>query len=149
MFDSMLPAPWNYLQEFSDFFFGDDETKQKAFFGVIPYPFSPVQVVLPPISRSLTTTFAAIWSNDWDRFASYHVWSMVPFGLFARNVKNTITSPSMTVDYMTGIPLHRINRWKNQYIDMTNPYRLLSDQEKKKGEAEASPFNLGDNPFVR
>jgi hypothetical protein len=32
---------------------------------------------------------------------------------------------------------------------MTNPYRLLSDQEKKKGEAEASPFNLGDNPFVR
>jgi hypothetical protein len=110
LFDNVLPSPWNYLQEFALFFFGDEEERDKAFFGTIPYPFSPVQVALPPVSRYFTTTFGTLLSGEWDRFASYHVWAFFPFGLAARSVYRTAENPVMIMENMTGFPLHRIHR---------------------------------------
>ncbi len=49
-------------------------------------------------------------TGDWDRFTSYHLWSMFPFGLMARDVKNTLQSPLRVVENTTGFPLMRVHQ---------------------------------------
>lgn len=117
LFDNILPAPWNYLEEFSDLFFGDEEERDRAFFGTLPYPISPLQIAMPPVSRIPITTFGALLSGDWDRFTAYHAWSFFPFGLMARNTYKTVDNPAMAIENMTGFPLHRVHREINQARD--------------------------------
>jgi len=130
MFESVLPSPWNYVQDFSDYFFGDEDERDKAFFGTIPYPFNPIQGVLPPSSRyAITPIQAAIaFFSDEDAQANldYRVMSMLPFGLLARNVYRSAKNPVMAGEFMTGIPFSRVGRMvKKERTKATRYYNGL------------------------
>lgn len=109
MFESVIPAPFNYLQDLSDYFFGDESDKEKAFFGTLPYPLNVTGIVLPPSSR-IFTAMTALAGGDVDRFVDYHIWTMIPFGLMGRNIVRTAENPVMAVDNLTGFPSARIGR---------------------------------------
>jgi hypothetical protein len=105
IFESSLPPPYSYIQDTAQLLFGDAEDRDKAFFGTYG-----LNIVLPPISRIPMQTFKALLTDDWDRFTSYHIWTMFPFGRFARDVKRTIETPEMVAENLTGIPLHKLGK---------------------------------------
>lgn len=120
MFESTLPAPMNYLEDLSAFFFGDEEEREKAFYGQLPYPLNVAGIVLPPSAR-IFTALTAMGGGDIDRFVDYHLWTMMPFGPLARNIKNSMNNPVMTVDFMTGFPLHRAAAEIRDAREQVNP----------------------------
>ena len=108
MFGANLPAPYDRLVNMSEFFFGNDDDKQKAFFGVPPYPMNPLQSVEPPMMRVPNALFGTMLSGDWQRFASYHVWTWFPFGRIGVDLAKTIDAPSMVLENMVGLPVHQM-----------------------------------------
>jgi hypothetical protein len=110
-FEATLPQPLGYLNDLSQFFFGQEkEDRERAFFGVLPYPFNVSQVVLPPSARIFTTWITPLMTGDWSRFANYHVWTFFPFGLMARDVNSTLENPIRAVENFTGFPLIRLHQ---------------------------------------
>jgi hypothetical protein len=122
MFGNILPAPWSYLEEFTAYFFGDEEERNKAFFGQIPYPFNPIQIALPPSSRYITTgisvpiemAIAMLSDKDLSDALDYRVTSLIPYGNLARNLSRSIQNPVMAPQFLTGIPFTSINRMQNK-----------------------------------
>ena len=55
LFNSVVAPPINYIAELAKYLFGDDETRERAFFGSFPYPLNIIQPVLPPSSRYFTS----------------------------------------------------------------------------------------------
>lgn len=117
LFGNINPAPWSYLRDFSSFFFGDEEERDKAFFGQIPYPFSPIQMVLPPSSRYITNTIEGVDSiiaylldKEVSDSLDYKIMSMIPYGLLGRNIVRSIQNPIMADQFLTGIPMVKIGR---------------------------------------
>ena len=108
IFGSNMAPPWSFLQDASSFFFGNDEDKDRAFFGSLPYPLNIIQPVSPPITRLLYPTFQAAVSGNWDRCFDYHVRTWFPYGRMANSVRKTMQDPSMAVEQFTGLPLHRL-----------------------------------------
>lgn len=125
MFESIVPAPWNYLLDFSDYFFGDEEARDRAFFGTLPYPFNPVQAILPPSTRVLATpltipiemAIAMISDKDMLDALDYRVVSLLPYGMLARNIIRSIDTPAMAPQYLTGIHFHSLTRLVNNMED--------------------------------
>ena len=93
LFDTALPPPYDYLQETSQWLFGDKEERNKAFFGVYPRPIAPLQIVTPPAARFLIDPMKALFNNDWERFMDYHIHTMYPFGRIVRQFEQTIDEP--------------------------------------------------------
>ena len=122
MFGNILPAPWSYLEEFSAYFFGDEEERNKAFFGQIPYPFNPIQIALPPSSRYITTgisvpiemAIAMLSDKDLSDALDYRVTSLIPYGNLVRNLSRSVQNPVMAPQFLTGIPFTTINRIQNK-----------------------------------
>ena len=107
LFESALPAPWNWFQDTSDLMFGDDKERERAFFGAYPYPFQPLQMVTPPALRALPPLFKGIVTDDYSKLADYTIWSMFPFGRLAKDVVGpggVIENPVYGVEKLTGIP---------------------------------------------
>ena len=125
MFESIVPAPWNYLLDFSDYFFGDEKERDRAFFGTLPYPFNPLQAVLPPSTRFVTTpltipiemAIAMISDKDMLDALDYRAVSLLPYGMLARNIIRSIDTPAMAPQYLTGIHFHSMTRLVNNMED--------------------------------
>ena len=129
-FEATLPQPLGYFQDLSDYFFGREiEEREKAFFGVLPYPFNVTQIELSPTSRAITAWIKPLMTGDWDRFASYHAWSMFPFGLAARDVRATLKNPIRLVENTTGFPLIRVHQELKRWQEVTPPTFFLVDLE--------------------
>lgn len=109
MFSSIVPAPMNYVADLSDYFFGEEDEKEKAFFGALPYPLNILGVAMPPSAR-IVTNMLALAGGDVDRFIEYNMYTFAPFGLMLRNTTKTVNNPMMGIEYMTGFPLHRLSR---------------------------------------
>tara|TARA_R100000656_G_scaffold98756_1_gene71668 strand:- start:7729 stop:10305 length:2577 start_codon:yes stop_codon:yes gene_type:complete len=105
LFENALPAPWNWLQDTSDWLFGNDRERERAFYGS---PFGPLQVITPPAFRLLPPMFKAMMNGDWSRLSDYYLWTMLPFGRMIRDVwgpGNIIDNPYYAVTKVTGVPL--------------------------------------------
>lgn len=105
LFENALPAPWNWFQDTTDWLFGDDRDRERAFYGS---PFGPLQVITPPAFRLLPPMFKAMMNGDWSRLSDYYLWTMLPFGRMIRDVwgpGNIIENPYYAVTKVTGIPL--------------------------------------------
>jgi len=110
LFGNSVPTPYYQFVEMSKFLFGDDEEKERAFYGILPYPASVLQMVLPPSSRYLTNMFNLMMTQDIEKFASYHVWSWFPFGAVAYDFKKSVTNPALAAESMLGIPFNTLVR---------------------------------------
>lgn len=109
LFDSALPAPWNYVNDFANWIFGDSKGKERAFFGVYPYYVAPLQVATPPILRAFPPMISALVTGDWERVIDYTSWTMFPFGRLARDLHKSYLNPKSFIDRMTGFPLTKIS----------------------------------------
>ena len=108
MFQASLPQPWSWFQDAADFFFGNKQEREKAFFGMKPYPFNLLQAVLPPSGRALDPFFVAVTGGDWEKWASYGAWTLFPFGRVGRAAYKTMQNPVMWQEQWIGFPIHQI-----------------------------------------
>ena len=113
IFDTAMPAPDAWFQDTSDWLFGNEAERDRAFFGMWPKGLAPLQLVTPPIMRHPLSIAKSLYSNDWERFSKYHVYTMFPFGRMAKDLlapNNLIDNPMGLVDKMTGFPLQSLGR---------------------------------------
>ena len=92
LFDTALPPPWDFLQETSEWLFGDRRERERAFFGQYPYPIAPLNYVTPPIAR-IPLAFASVLNGDHEKFLDYHIHTMYPFGRIYRQFDQTFDEP--------------------------------------------------------
>ena len=123
MFESNLPQPWGWIQDWSDWIFGDEGERDKAFYGAYPKAVAPLQMVTPPALRMGGPVFNAILSDDWSRVSQYHIYAMFPFGRMARDVLpfapgNLIENPMRLPEKIAGLPVMQLQRnitaWKDK-----------------------------------
>ena len=108
LFETAMPAPWNWVQDTSDWIFGDENERNRAFFGQWPRALAPLQTVTPPILRLPMSSMRAILEDDWSRVSDYYIYTMFPFGRIFKDFhapNNLINNPLSLVDKWTGLPL--------------------------------------------
>jgi hypothetical protein len=113
MFETALPAPWNWMQDTADWIFGNEKERDRAFFGQWPKQLAPLQMVTPPILRLLPTSMRAMIDDDWSKVSKYYVWTMFPFGRMARDVVgpgSLIENPIRIMEKTTGFPLLQLQK---------------------------------------
>ncbi len=127
IFEYALSPPMNWLQDTSALLFGDAKDRERAFFSSYPHPvLAPLQVVTPPIGRFVLSPMTSILNGDWENFTKYQLATYFPFGRLYRDAKRTYESPAMAVDFMTGLPLHRLHQLRR---DQINEQRLLETED--------------------
>ena len=112
IFDTALPAPLNWLQDFADLIFGDEKERDRAFFGVLPGVAAPLQLFIPPAGRLIAPTISAMITDDYSRLASYHIWTAFPFGRLGKTMVDIGKQPMSAVDKLTGIPIIGLQKQK-------------------------------------
>ena len=110
LFETAMPAPWNWLQDTSDWLFGSETERDRAFFGTWPTPVAPLQMVTPPIMRFPAAGLQAYLNDDYGRMADYTIYTALPFGRIVRDFSpyapgNLIENPLRLMDKWTGFPL--------------------------------------------
>ena len=119
MFGQVIPAPYNWLQDSAEWLFGDEKTREKAFFGEYPGILAPLKMVSPPISRVPVSLIRELLENDNDRLASYYIYTFMPFGRMVKDVSpfadnNLWDNPSRLPEKLIGFPLQSISREKKK-----------------------------------
>ncbi len=125
LFDNALPAPWNWFQDTASAIFGDDEERERAFFG---HPAGPLSIIKPPLFRFDQPIYEGLVNGNWDKMTDYYLYTLLPFGRIIKDVVGpggAIENPFYAVEKFTGVP----------YIQGGN---FL--QEAKKGDADAKSF---------
>ena len=107
IFESALPAPWNWYQDTAEWLFGDDKERDRAFFGSWPAAVAPLQMVTPPVLRMAPVSFKGLIEGDFSKLSDYTIWSMFPMGRVARDVfgpNSIVENPYYGVEKITGLP---------------------------------------------
>ena len=143
IFDSALPPPLSWLQDSADLLFGDEKEREMAFFSSYPSKvFAPLQPVTAPILRYPLNTITALINGDWDRFASYQIWSWWPFGRMLRSgYKTVFDKPQMAFEYWFGFdPTKRLPRlMKRSQTNIENRMEQLSPITAGKKRSKEDP----------
>ena len=155
LFESAMPAPWNWFQDTADWIFGDENERDRAFFGQWPTAIAPLQMVTPPGLRLVPATFNAFVNDDYSRLANYHMWTMFPFGRMLRDAKGVLENPAMTIEKTTGVPYLKLSEaFKKHRVGTIDP---LGKRETKKlakeypwmQRAVENPLRTSRNESVR
>ena len=118
LFEYALSPPMSWMQDSAQLFFGDEKTRERAFFSQWPHPsLSILQPVTPPSARFILQPVNALLNDDLGSLWGYSMATWAPFGRLARDMYRTAQSPAMAVDFMTGIPLHRIHQKRRDYLE--------------------------------
>jgi len=116
LFDNSLPSPWNWFQDTSEWLFGDEKERDKAFFGMYPGKLAPLQIVTPPIARFPVSSLRQWIDDDYSKFSDYYIWTMFPFGRLGRDVfqpeQGLIDNPMRFMEKFTGMPVMDLARQK-------------------------------------
>ena len=111
LFEYSLSPPMSWLQDTSQWLFGDEKERERAFFSQWPTTaVAPLQIVTPPIARYILPPINAVASGDFDSFVKFHLATYAPFGRLGRDIYRAYKSPQMTVDLITGVPIHRMGQ---------------------------------------
>ena len=109
LFGQAIPAPYNWLQDTAEWVFGDEEERNRAFFGQYPGHLAPLQMITPPIARIPISIIREFAEDDYTRLADYYVYTMFPFGRQIRDWvqpdKNIIENPMRAPEKLLGLPL--------------------------------------------
>jgi len=122
LFESSLPAPYNWMQDTADWMFGDETERDRAFFGSLPTPIAPLQMVMPPAMRMPAAVFKGMLEDDYSRVSDYYIYTMFPFGRIVKDSKGVLENPMYSIEKMTGLP-----------------YIKAAQEVKKLGESDDSP----------
>ena len=111
IFEYSLSPPMSWMQDTAQWLFGDEKERERAFFSQWPTTaFAPLQIVTPPIARYVLPPINAIASGDFDSLVKFQLATFAPFGRLGRDIYRSYQSPSMSVDFLTGIPIHRMGQ---------------------------------------
>ena len=109
LFEQVIPAPYNWLQDWSTLIFGDEEERERAFFGMYPKKISPLQMITPPIARFPVSAIRQFAEDDYNKLADYYIWTMFPFGRMIRDVAHPssgiIANPMRIPEKTIGLPV--------------------------------------------
>ena len=122
IFDNALPAPWNWLQDTADSLFGDEQERERAFFG---HPLGPAQIITPPVMRLFPELFKAMIEDDYTKLAGYTIPSYFPFGRMGRDVfgpGGLYENPYRGIEKVTGFPYMQGAREFGKYRDESKHY---------------------------
>ena len=120
IFDQAIPAPLSYFKDTAEWLFGDEDTRNKAFFGAWSNKktgtiLAPLQIITPPIARLPLNLLKAQIDDNYSKFFDYSVYTMFPFGRMVRDVApwakgNILSNPYRTIEKFTGVPYGDIQR---------------------------------------
>lgn len=114
IFSNALPAPYVQMQGIAQWLFGDEEERERAFYGALPYPTNIIQPILPPSSRVPLSIMSLAFTGDIDRFAGYQMWTFFPYGRLMNDTKRALENPHLGIERMVGIPYNTLKGkvWK-------------------------------------
>ncbi len=126
LFENVLPAPLNHFKETSEWLFGDENERNRAFFGSWPTKVAPLQMITPPIARVPLSILRTLTDENYDKFLDYHVYTMFPFGRIARDFSpfakgNVLDNPYRSIEKFTGFPYGDLQR-KRKELKETEAY---------------------------
>jgi hypothetical protein len=131
LFDNSLPSPWNWFQDTSEWLFGDEKEREKAFFGTYPGAAAPLQLITPTIARFPVAALRQWIDDDYGRFTDYYAWQIAPFGRFARDIfhkdHGLVNNPMRIMEKFTGMPVMDLSRQikkKKKAIEKGERYKL-------------------------
>ena len=105
------------MQDISDWAFGSEIQRDRAFYGSLPHPIAPLHELMPSILRGPEAIFGTMFTGAWDKLASYTLMSYLPFGLLSRDLYRSFQNPAMLMEFTTGIPIHQLGRAKKQIAE--------------------------------
>ena len=109
IFEQVLPAPWNWLQDTAQWLFGDEKERDRAFFGTWPSAVAPLQMITPPIARFPISIIREFAEDDYTKLADYYSWTMFPFGRMIRDIAHPetglIRNPMRFPEKVFGFPM--------------------------------------------
>ena len=120
LFENAIPAPYNHLKETSEWLFGDDKERERAFWGLYPRSIAPLQAITPPVVSRVVEGLKAMSNNEYDKFLDYHLYTFMPFGRVARDFSpfasgNLIDNPYRAIEKLTGLPYGAVQRDRSKY----------------------------------
>jgi hypothetical protein len=109
LFGQVIPAPYNWLQDTAEWIFGDENKRDRAFFGTWPTAVAPLQMITPPLARLPISVIREFAEDDYNKLADYYMWTMFPFGRMLRDVahpeQSIFKNPMRIPEKALGFPL--------------------------------------------
>jgi hypothetical protein len=112
LFDSGLPAPYNWFKDIAALFFDDENQKRRE--GMFTGSTDILHEIAPPITRigqgvvEMPDAFHELMTGNIHKLGGYTAWTLMPGGRMTRDVIRAYDNPSMAAEFMTGIPIHRV-----------------------------------------
>ena len=148
IFEYAMSPPMSWMQDSAALLFGDEKERDRAFFSSYPHPaLAPLQIVTPPIGRFVLSPISAVLNGEWETFSKYQLATYFPFGRLYRDAARTYDSPSMAVEWMTGLPLHQVHNMRRNQIDKENEMQTLLDFQA--GDTDLSESEYRDEPITK
>jgi len=148
IFEYAMSPPMSWMQDTAALLFGDTKERDRAFFSSYPHPaLAPLQIVTPPIGRFVLSPISAVLNDDWENFQKYQIATYFPFGRLYRDAMRTYDSPSMAVEWMTGLPLHQVHNMRRDQIDKEREQQALIDFQA--GDTDLSESEYRDEPITK
>jgi hypothetical protein len=104
IFDTALSPPLDWVQALADWLYGDKNERDMAFFGS---PLGPANLLKPPIAR-IPESMIELMMGDWEKFSSYSVYTMFPFGRAVRQAKQIAERPERTGEVLLRLPVNKV-----------------------------------------
>ena len=122
IFEYALSPPMNIMKDTAEFLFGDEKTKERAFFNQYPIQaLAPAQIITPP-ARFILPHINALIDGSYEAFWNYSAWTYLPGGRLFRDIHKTVNRPDYQplgetiIERGTGIPL-RSHKWYRQRLE--------------------------------
>ena len=125
MFEQTIPAPYSWFQDTADWFFGDEKTRERAFFGTYPGALAPLQMITPPLARFPISIVRELAEDDYTKLADYYMWTMFPFGRMGRDLfhpeQNIFKNPMRIPEKVFGFPMSGIAKESSSQLNSQSP----------------------------
>tara|TARA_R110002033_G_scaffold138016_1_gene177227 strand:+ start:8802 stop:17198 length:8397 start_codon:yes stop_codon:yes gene_type:complete len=104
IFDSALAPPYDWIQNLSDWMYGDKNERDMAFFNS---KLGPANLLKPPIAR-VPEAMVELIQGDWEKFGSYTAYTMFPFGRAIRQIKQVTENPNRIGEIGLRLPVNKV-----------------------------------------
>jgi hypothetical protein len=109
IFGNAVAPPFNQLKEASKVVFGDEDERERAFYGAdwgaLNWAKPVAKPFMPPAARVPEGLFRLMMTQDWQRFTGYTISSWFPFGRVTRDGIKAIANPAVAPERLLGIPV--------------------------------------------